>query len=405
MRTTATERKIFTISELNSAVRSLIEAQFGQIWLTGELSNLACPSSGHLYFSLKDQRAQVRCALFRSSARHLTFTPENGQQVLLRAQVSLYEPRGDYQLIVSSMELAGDGALQQAFEQSKKRLAAEGLFDPELKQAIPPLPQRIGVITSPTGAAIRDILAVLQRRFASIPVVIYPSLVQGERAADQLVSALETANQRAECDVLIVARGGGSLEDLWPFNEERVARAIAASTIPIISGVGHEVDTTIADFVADRRAATPSAAAECAVPDQQDWLQRYQHYTQQLQRCLQHQLDQLKWRFQHAKQRLKHPEQRLAEYRQALDYAEQRLKTAMTHLLAKKQQQLQRYTGALHALSPLNVLQRGYAVVNKDQQIVKHVSEMAVNDKVQVCLQDGSLDCEVIKIHPKQDNA
>lgn len=259
-------REVFTVSQLNDEVRALLENQFPLIWVEGEISNLARPASGHLYFSLKDDAAQVRCAMFKMRNRLLDFQPENGQQVLLRTRVSLYPARGEFQLIVEHMEAAGDGALRRQFELLKRRLSEEGLFDPESKLPLPMVPERLGVITSPTGAAIRDILSVLKRRFPGIPVLIYPVPVQGAEAPAAIVKALRTAAARHECDLLIMARGGGSLEDLWAFNDEAVARAMHACPIPIVSGIGHEIDFTIADFVADQRAPTPSAAAELVSP-------------------------------------------------------------------------------------------------------------------------------------------
>ncbi|CCP01603.1 exodeoxyribonuclease VII large subunit [Erwinia amylovora Ea644] len=250
---------IFTVSRLNSTVRKLLELEMGQVWLSAEISNFSQPSSGHWYFTLKDDSAQVRCAMFRNGNRRVTFRPQNGQQVLVRATITLYEPRGDYQLIAESMLPAGDGLLQQQFEQLKQRLMAEGLFEQRHKQPLPDPARQVGVITSASGAALHDVLRVLQRRDPSLPVVIYPTPVQGAEAPPGIVRAIELANARNECDVLIVGRGGGSLEDLWSFNDERVARAIFASRIPIVSAVGHETDVTIADFVADLRAPTLAA--------------------------------------------------------------------------------------------------------------------------------------------------
>ena len=266
------EREVFSVSALNRDARRIIESNFGVIWVEGEISNLARPSSGHMYWSLKDDNAQVRCAMFRQANRSLTFAPKNGLQVLARARVSLYETRGEFQLIVDFLEEAGEGLLRRRFEELKRKLAAEGLFETERKQQLPALPRRIGVVTSPSGAAVRDILSVLRRRFPWVQVVIYPTLVQGATAAYEIAQTLELADSRGDCDLLILARGGGSLEDLWSFNEEIVARAIAALDTPLISGVGHEIDFTIADFVADVRAPTPSGAAEIAVPDQAEWL-------------------------------------------------------------------------------------------------------------------------------------
>ena len=261
-----------SVSELNRQVKTLLEQGLARLWVEGEISNLARPASGHLYFSLKDESSQIRCAWFRQRQRGPTINLKNGDQVLAFGRVSIYEARGDYQLIVEQLEEAGEGELRRRFEALKKKLAAEGLFDEAVKQDLPELPERIGVVTSPSGAAVRDIITVLKRRFPSIPVVIYPTLVQGETAAELISEAIATAVSRNECDVLIVARGGGSLEDLWSFNEEIVARAIHDCPIPIVSAVGHEVDFTIADFVADVRAPTPSGAAELVVPDQAEWL-------------------------------------------------------------------------------------------------------------------------------------
>src|SRR5476651_2522845 len=265
---------IFTVSRLNQTVRQLLENEMGQVWLSGEISNFSQPSSGHWYFTLKDDRAQVKCAMFRNTNRRTTFRPQNGQQVLVRATITLYEPRGDYQLIAESMQEAGDGLLQQKFDLLKQQLAAEGLFDAQFKQALPSPAKSVGVITSASGAALHDVLNVLKRRDPSLPVIIYPTSVQGVDAPMQIVRAIELANAREEVDVLIVGRGGGSLEDLWSFNDERVARAIFASRIPIVSAVGHETDVTIADFVADLRAPTPSAAAELVVSAKDEFVGR-----------------------------------------------------------------------------------------------------------------------------------
>ncbi len=266
------QKSAISVSELNRQARALLEKGIARLWVEGEISNLARPASGHVYFSLKDDSAQIRCAFFRQRQRGPTINLNDGDQVLVFGRVSIYEARGDYQLIVDQVEPAGEGELRRRFEALKKKLAAEGLFDEDLKQPIPELPRRIGVVTSPSGAAIRDILTVLKRRFPAVPVIIYPTAVQGEAAASQIVRALNAAASRAECDVLIIARGGGSLEDLWPFNEEVVARAISDSPIPVVSAVGHEIDFTISDFVADLRAPTPSGAAELVVPDQAEWL-------------------------------------------------------------------------------------------------------------------------------------
>nr|WP_314741306.1 exodeoxyribonuclease VII large subunit [uncultured Haemophilus sp.] len=268
---------IFTVTQLNYSVRHLLESELGQVWLMGEISNFSQPVSGHWYLTLKDENAQVRCAMFRMKNMRVNFRPQNGMQVLVRASVSLYEPRGDYQLIIESMQPAGDGLLQQQFEQLKMKLAALGLFSQEHKKPIPKFVKTVGIITSPSGAALQDILHILHRRNPSLEVIIYPTLVQGKEATQDIVDTLQLANQRKECDVIILGRGGGSLEDLWCFNEEVVAHAIYQSELPIISAVGHETDVTIADFVADLRAPTPSAAAELVSRDQQEILRQLQH--------------------------------------------------------------------------------------------------------------------------------
>lgn len=269
---------IFTVTQLNYSVRHLLEMELGQVWLIGEISNFSQPVSGHWYLSLKDENAQVRCAMFKMKNLRVNFRPQNGMQVLVRASVSLYEPRGDYQLIIESMQMAGDGLLQQQFEALKMKLAVQGFFAQEHKKPIPKFVKQVGIITSPSGAALQDILHILNRRDPSLQIVIYPTLVQGKEATQDIIDTIKLANQRKECDVLIVGRGGGSLEDLWCFNEEAVAYAIYQSELPIISAVGHETDVTIADFVADLRAPTPSAAAELVSRDQQEMVRQLQHH-------------------------------------------------------------------------------------------------------------------------------
>ncbi|RMG28847.1 MAG: exodeoxyribonuclease VII large subunit [Gammaproteobacteria bacterium] len=356
---TAAQRDVYTVSRLTAEARDLLEAHFPLIWVEGEVSNLSRPASGHLYFTLKDPKAQVRCAMFRNRNRHLGFRPENGMQVLVRAGVSLYEARGDFQLIVEEMEEAGHGALQRAFEALKRRLAAEGLFAEAHKRPLPALPRRIGVITSPTGAAIRDILSVLGRRFPAVPVLVYPVAVQGAEAAPEIVAALERANRRAECDVLILARGGGSLEDLWAFNDERVARAIHASRIPVVSAVGHEIDFTIADFVADRRAPTPSAAAELVVPDRRAWLDRLRGLEARLHQRLRDHLHRSTERLAALEARLQrqHPGRRIRQHLQRLDELAARLQRAMRLALHRRRQRLETLEARLHRFSPLPRLQ------------------------------------------------
>src|ERR1700682_5711319 len=280
------DQEFYSVSRLNREVRVLLERGCGSLWLEAEISNFARPNSGHWYFSLKDANAQVRCAMFRQRNMLCAFTASDGQKVLVRARIGLYEPRGEYQLIVDHMEDAGLGALKRQFEELSAKLKQEGLFAADRKSPLPSLPRRIGIITSPTGAAVRDILHVLASRFPATAVLIYPVAVQGAQAAAEIIAALEVAGRRAECDVLILARGGGSLEDLWAFNDERLARVIVASPIPVITGIGHEIDFTIADFAADVRAPTPSAAAELVVPDAEEWLGAFVRVGGRLPRCM-----------------------------------------------------------------------------------------------------------------------
>jgi exodeoxyribonuclease VII large subunit len=388
---------VYTVSQLNQEARLVLEGSFPPIWVEGEISNIARPSSGHLYFSLKDATAQIRCAMFQMRNRALNFRPDNGMQVLVRGKVSLYEGRGDFQLLIDHMEEAGDGALRRAFELLKQKLAAEGLFDLARKRSLPSLPRCIGVITSPTGAAIRDIISVLKRRFESIPVIIYPTAVQGNAAAAQIVEALSTANQRQECDVLIVTRGGGSLEDLWPFNEEIVARAIFISNIPVISGVGHEIDFTISDFVADHRAPTPSAAAELVSPDRHKWQQDFNIIQQRLTQLIISTLQHFKQSLSSLAKRLRHPGERLREQSQHIDLLEQRLLLAMQHLLHRKQALLTELARALDAISPLATLQRGYAIVTMQDtgEVIYNSDQVKIDDRIRARLGDGSVICRV----------
>jgi len=352
------DRDVYTVSRLNREVRVLLERGFGSLWLEAEISNFARPSSGHWYFSLKDAGAQVRCAMFRQRNMLSPFTARDGQKVLVRARIGLYEPRGEYQLIIDHMEDAGLGALKRQFEELSAKLAAEGLFAADRKRPLPGLPRRIGIVTSPTGAAVRDILHVLARRFPAIPVLIYPVPVQGAQAAADIVAALALAGSRADCDVLILARGGGSLEDLWAFNDERLARAIVALPIPIITGIGHEVDFTIADFAADVRAPTPSAAAELVVPDGEEWLSSFVRLGTRLQRGmrrrLQTHLERLRWLTGRAA--LVSPSARLTQQAQRLDELEQCLSRAMWRRLQDHRERLRWLTGRAALVSPVTRL-------------------------------------------------
>lgn len=392
--------EVYTVSRLNNEVKGLLEGTFTHIWVEGEISNFASPASGHWYFSLKDAGAQVRCALFRGSQRRLNFTPKDGLHVLIRARASLYPNRGEFQLIAEHIEERGEGKLQRAFEALKKKLEAAGWFDPAHKKSFPIFPKQIGVVTSPTGAAIRDILTVLKRRYPCVSVIIYPTLVQGNTAAPEIAKAIETANLRNECDVLIVSRGGGSLEDLWPFNEEIVAKAIYESRLPVISGVGHEIDFTIADFVADLRAPTPSAAAEIITPDKNELLAKLNRQQQQCMRQMQqkiaHSKQTLLWTQKHLQQH--HPKRRLNERMQQLDFLEATLAQLIKQRISKIQSLLAQGAATLDALSPLATLNRGYAIVMKNNNVLHDASETKPGDLIQVRLAKGRLNSRVEKV-------
>ncbi|HEH9404141.1 TPA: exodeoxyribonuclease VII large subunit [Aeromonas bestiarum] len=379
------QQQVFTVTRLNSAVRMILEQDLGLVWLTGELSNLAMPSSGHWYFSLKDLGAQVRCAMFKGNNRRVAFRPQDGMQVLVQARVSLYEPRGDYQLIIESMQPAGDGILALRFEELKRRLGAEGLFDEGRKRPLPREPRAVGLITSATGAALHDMLTVLKRRAPDLPVFIYPTQVQGSAAIGQIVAAIALANRRAEVDVLIVGRGGGSLEDLWCFNEEAVARAIANSAIPVISAVGHEVDVTISDFAADLRAPTPSAAAELVAPDNQARIQRLSHLWQRLAQGIGRHQTAARHGFALLQKRLDHqdPKRRLEQQSQRLDELSARLQQLMNQRLHQGERRLANLELRLQGKSPERLLAAGkrrhqlaeerlYALIAKRQDLASH---------------------------------
>ncbi|MEP8644180.1 exodeoxyribonuclease VII large subunit [Enterobacter cloacae complex sp. SHL012] len=439
---------IYTVSRLNQTVRLLLEQEMGQVWISGEISNFTQPSSGHWYFTLKDDTAQVRCAMFRNSNRRVTFRPQHGQQVLVRANITLYEPRGDYQIIVESMQPAGEGLLQQKYEQLKATLSAEGLFDQQLKKPLPSPAHCVGVITSKTGAALHDILHVLKRRDPSLPVIIYPTAVQGDDAPGQIVRAIALANARQECDVLIVGRGGGSLEDLWSFNDERVARAIFASLIPVVSAVGHETDVTIADFVADLRAPTPSAAAEVVSRNQLELLRQIQNGQQRLEMAMDYFLANRTRRFTQLHHRLQqqHPQLRLARQQTVLDRLRQRMNVALDTQLKRTVSRQQRVTQRLNqqnpqpkiyraqtriqqlefrlaetlrarlsttrerfgnavthleAVSPLSTLARGYSVTTAtDGKVLKQTKQVKAGDVLTTRLSDGWVESEVKSIKP-----
>ena len=371
---------IYNITRLNREVRAVIEGSFPLLWVQGEISNLARPASGHIYFSLKDQHSQVRCAMFKNRLRSINFAPENGLEILARANVSLYEGRGEFQLIMEHMEPAGEGALQRAFEELKLRLHKEGLFEEAHKQGIPAFPTSIAVITSPSGAAIRDILQVLNRRYPLARVIIYPVPVQGESAAEKIAAALQLAEQRQECDVIILARGGGSLEDLWSFNEEVVARALYQVTIPVVTGIGHEIDFTIADFVADQRAPTPSAAAELVSPNMSELQNSLSQYNLILSRNMQRKLQQVSQTLRQLRLRLPHPARQLQNISQALDESSLRMQRAVKGFFAHKRTDLLQLSSEINRFNPLQLLS-----MNKGKcQFLSEQLQISLTRKVEI---------------------
>lgn len=394
---TSSDEIIYSVSELNQMVQTLLEDAFLPMWIEGEISNFACPNSGHWYFSLKDKNAQVRCVFFQGRNRYKNLQPNNGMHVLLRAKISFYPIRGEFQLVVDHFTPAGEGVLRQAFEKLKAELNAEGLFDTAHKKPLPKFPKTVGVITSETGAALRDICVILKRRFPIIDIIIYPCLVQGKAAATQIVQQIQHANQRQECNLLILARGGGSLEDLWPFNEESVARAIFKSHIPLISAIGHETDFTIADFVADCRAATPSMAAQLASPDQQEYQQLLTKTAHRLIKLIQAHINGFQQQLNHLHKRLRHPRQRIQDNAQRLDDLAQRLTLTMRMQLKIREQKLLGLSRTLHAVSPLGSLSRGYAIIKNDhtKQIIRTISDIHIGDKILAEITDGKLLCRV----------
>lgn len=438
-------RTILTVSKLNRLAKNILESEIGQIWLNAEISNFVAASSGHWYFTLKDERAQVKAAMFRGANQRVNKRPKEGDKVLVRANISLYEPRGDYQLIVEFIEPEGEGQLKQQFEQLKIKLAAEGLFAQQHKQELPSAIRKVGIVTSSTGAALHDILTVLKRRNPAIEIIIYPAQVQGEGAAAQLCRAIQVANQRNEVQVLIVGRGGGSLEDLWCFNQESVARAIYASALPIVSAVGHEVDVSIADFVADLRAPTPSAAAELVSEDQtslvlaintlkqrllKQTLAQLQTLRYQQQMQVQHlqrnhpqkrleqqfqQVDRLTQRLENVhnsrlsrstvalcniqnRLALQNPNKTLAKHTQVLEDVKKRLKYNWAQLVKLKQQRLANASHLLDTVSPLSTLARGYTITYQHEQIARSVKTLHKGETIRSRFVDGEIISTIEKV-------
>ena len=438
-------KNILTVSELTRQIKRHLEEGFEDVWVEGEISNFRSPSSGHCYFTLKDDKSQIRAVIFKFMGRYLKFEPHDGLSVICRGRINVYEPRGEYQLILDYMEPKGVGALQLAFEQLKERLKKEGLFDPERKKSLPLLPQKIGIVTSPTGAAIKDLLNVIGRRFPNVEILINPVKVQGEGAAQEIASAIDELNNIAGIDVIIVARGGGSLEDLWSFNEEIVARAIYRSSVPIISAVGHEIDFTIADFVADLRAPTPSAAGELVVRDKVELTNLIESLSNRLRNRMTQLLETGKNQFMFLKKRLpdlrlrfndlqlrvddlcsrlapralqllqlkqeilkgrevrlllRNPKLIIEEYLKSVSLYEKGLIDSMSRILDRVCQALEKYIRSLDSLSPLSVLERGYSITRlpPSYQIVKDSGMLAKGDRVNVILSKGELFCKVEKI-------
>ena len=437
---------IYSVSNLNAKVRTLLEGNLGQIWLNGEISNLTSPSSGHWYLTLKDNKSQIRCAMFKGRNQTVNFRPTNGQQVLVKGNISVYEPRGDYQLLISSMLAAGEGLLAQEYQALKIKLAAEGLFAQETKRQMPADIKRIGIVTSPTGAAIKDVLQILNRRDPSIEVIIYPSMVQGTHAAKTIEQAINIANQRLEVDVILLTRGGGALEDLWCFNSEELAHCIYNSAIPIVSAVGHEIDTTISDYVADLRAPTPSAAAEVLSQDKVGKLNKlavtsrqlkssWQHYLLQCQRNLslnehrlskqdpQRKLMQLVQNFDEMQFRLnavfkdkinQHtfvlqklasrlsqctPKNKITVETKRLQYLTESLNQAIEHKLNQSKQNIQHKAQLLDSVNPLAILSRGYSITStNNNQVIDNIDNIKLGDSIQTRLKQGLIESTVVKL-------
>ncbi len=397
---------ILTVTQLTSQIKSLLEGTFPDVWVEGEISNLSVPQSGHAYFTLKDTQSQVRAVLFRSSQRFLKFTLGHGIQVICRGRVSVYEIRGEYQLIVDYIEPKGVGALQLAFEQLKATLEKEGLFELVHKKPLPLLPRRIGIITSPTGAAIRDMLRVIRRRHPRMQILIYPVPVQGAEAAPAIIEAVRYFNRERSVEVIIVGRGGGSLEDLWAFNEEAVARAIYASKIPVISAIGHETDYTIADFVSDLRAPTPSAAAEMVVKIEERFRELVGSLASDLIRNMQGRLDLTRASLREYAKQLRSPQKMLERHMQRVDELTRRLATGLGHHLRRDRAILSSLTAGLDHLNPLSILSRGYSVTRKlpEGTILKDAASIEARDLISTRLHRGELISRVEKIESAADH-
>ena len=396
-------RHVFTVSELTSNIKNMLEESFPSVWIEGEISNCRMPSSGHIYFTLKDEQSQLNAVFFRGSNLKTKFRIEDGLKVLALGNISVYQRRGNYQLIVGLLQPQGIGELQLAFEQFKKKLQKEGFFAPEHKKPIPLFPRRIGIVTSPTGAAIKDILNVINRRFSQVEILINPVKVQGEGAGEEIADAIDEFNEMGDMEVLIVGRGGGSMEDLWAFNEEIVARAIYNSKIPVISAVGHEIDFVISDFVADLRAPTPSVAAELVVGEMEQITQKIRDFQTRIVTALTNNLSLKKEKFLSllSSYALTHPEERLVQYKQEIDDFSERMDRTCSHILELATQRMTNLLGKLNMLSPLATLSRGYSYTLKLPQrtLITDTRKVKPHDKVEVKLAKGAMICEVETLH------
>ncbi len=419
------ETRVFSVSELNRMIRGALETQFQLIWLQAEVSNFKAHTSGHWYFSLKDSKSQVSAVMFRGHNTRLKFHPENGMEVLIRGKVTVYEPRGNYQVFCETIEPLGAGALQKQFEQLKERLSKEGLFDRKVKKPLPQFPKKVAVVTSPTGAAIRDILHVMDRRFRGLQVMVVPTVVQGAAASLQIVSAIKKVSRLKGIDAVIVGRGGGSMEDLWCFNDEKVARAIYACPHPVISAVGHEIDFTIADFVADYRAPTPSAAAEVVCSNVVELKDKIDSMEEALVRVMEHQLSELRQTVDHCRKQLLDPKKQLRDYkvrclelkrrlksnvirrpgefRNIVNDRDRRVKQGIERLLKDKKQKLSARGALLDSLSPLKVVERGYSIVRVGDEIIKSSAQVKNGDSIHLRFATGGAVATVKKILKKQE--
>ncbi|MFQ6069392.1 MAG: exodeoxyribonuclease VII large subunit [Candidatus Aminicenantales bacterium] len=422
-------KKVYTVSEVTKMVKDILESTYPELWVEGEISNFHRHHSGHLYFTLKDETSQLKTVMFRSEALKVVFEIKDGLQVICHGRINVYEPRGEYQLVTDLMEPKGKGALQLAFEQLKEKLRKEGLFDPEYKKKLPLFPKKVGVVTSPRGAAIVDIVRTLERRFARLHIIIYPVKVQGEGAADEIVEGIDYLGQQKDIDVIIVGRGGGSIEDLWAFNEEKVARAIFRCPIPVISAVGHEIDFTIADFVADIRASTPSVAAEMVIEKEEAFMERIQSLMNQLARSERYflqELNNLVLRMSHHKifqnfkikllnleqkvdelemkawNVLREESKKIGETRSSLALLEEKMKNRMWSILQSLESRWEKLSSDLHNMSPLNILRKGYTLCWKNGHLIQDIKEVEKESEMEVSFHKGEFSCVVKDIYPER---